>query len=219
MRATVVRRAQLAAAVVLIGTVTACGAQTVTGQGSAAAGAVVPSGSSGASSSGDFPSGSVSASVPAASTPVRSGSARPDGSGFLVTEPAGHYQLRMPAKPKRSVQPGSVQGYKYTLYLSTVKDPYLALVEGEVVEPALPKDQIGDTLDSAVSSFQRNSEMTLVNQQNTTFNGHTAKTAVLEHAGDRYELLVAAYSGAQIYLFFAPEGSKFDALTSSFRAI
>src|SRR5206468_3656406 len=99
------------------------------------------------------------------------------------------------------------------------KAPYIALAEGEDVTPALPLDQIDVTLRSAVSSFQSSSGMTLVSQKQTTFNGHAARGAILEASGNRFQLLVAAYSGSQIYLLFAPQGSKYDALASSFRAI
>jgi hypothetical protein len=143
----------------------------------------------------------------------------PDGDGYLVTDPAGHYAVQMPGKPERTVRPGSIAGYDFTLYLSTVRAPYVALVEGEVVRPALPESDMGTTLNSALSSFQASSGMTMISHRDTTFNGHSAKSAVLDHAGERYQLLVTAYSGAQIYLLFAPEGEKFNQLASSFHAI
>jgi hypothetical protein len=203
------------AAVALAG----CAASTVAGHGSALAGA---------SSTPDFPSSgaasspapSVTGSAPVASLPPSTSAPQtPAGSGVLVTDAAGHFQVRMPATPERSTEPGSFGGYKFTVHLATVKSPYLALAEGEVITPALPLDQIDVTLRSAVSAFASSSGMTLISQKPTTFNGHTARSGILERSGARYELLVAAYTGSQIYLLFAPQGAKFDALASSFRAI
>jgi hypothetical protein len=209
------RRAPLAALVALAAAaLTGCAASTVSGHGSALAGAP---------STQDFPSSgavsspvpSVTDSLPVPSTPPQT----PGGSGVLVTDEAGHFQVRMPATPERRTEPGSFGGYKFTVHLATVKSPYIALAEGEDVTPALPLDQIDVTLRSAVSSFQSTSGMTLISQNQTTFNGHTARSAILERAGTRYQLLVAAYSGNQIYLLFAPQGAKFDALAGSFSAI
>ncbi len=217
-----VRRAPLAALVALAAAaLTGCAASTVSGHGSALAAAP---------STQDFPSSNAASAatpsvtdslpVPASSAPTTaSAPSTPGGSGVLVTDTAGHFQVRMPATPERSTEPGSFGGYKFTVHLATVKSPYIALAEGEEVTPALPLDQIDITLRSAVSGFQSSSGMTLISQKATTFNGHTARSAILEHAGDRYQLVVTAYSGSQIYLLFAPQGAKFDALASSFRAI
>ena len=214
-----VRRAPLAALVALAAAaLTGCAASTVSGHGSALA--VAPSTqdfpSSGAASS---PAPSVTDSLPVPSSSDANTPSTPSGSGVRVTDTAGHFQVRMPATPERSTEPGSFGGYKFTVHLATVKSPYIALAEGEDVTPALPLDQIDVTLKSAVSGFQSSSGMTLLSQKATTFNGHTARSAVLAHAGDRYQLVVTAYSGSQIYLLFAPQGAKFDALASSFRSI
>ena len=215
------RRAPLAALVALVAAaLTGCAASTVSGHGSAVAGAA---------STQDFPSsGAVSSPVPSvtdslpASTPqptVVSPPQTPGGSGVLVTDEAGHFRVRMPATPERRTEPGSFGGYKFNVHIATVKSPYIALVEGEDVTPALPLDQIDVTLRSAVSSFESTSGMTLISQKQSTFNGHAARSAILERSGTRYQLLVAAYSGNQIYLLFAPQGAKFDALASTFSAI
>jgi hypothetical protein len=216
------RRAPLAALVALAAAaLTGCAASTVSGHGSALAGAP---------STQDFPSSgavsspvpSVTDSLPVPSTPAATGTSAPQtpgGSGVLVTDPAGHFQVRMPATPHQTTEPGSFGGYKFTVHLATVKSPYIALAEGEDVTPALPLDQIDVTLRSAVSSFESSSGMTLISQKQTTFNGHTARSAILERSDTRYQLLVAAYSGSQIYLLFAPQGAKFDALAASFSAI
>jgi hypothetical protein len=201
------------AAVALAG----CAASTVAGHGSALAGA--PSTPDFPSASSPAPSVTDSVPVTPSAPPTTSAPQTPAGSGVLVTDAAGHFQVRMPATPQRSTEPGSFGGYKFTVHLATVKSPYLALAEGEVITPALPLDQIDVTLRSAVSAFASSSGMTLISQKQTTFNGHTARIGILERSGTRYQLLVAAYSGSQIYLLFAPQGAKFDALASSFRAI
>ena len=215
------RRASLAVVAVTLAAIAlaGCGASTLTGHGSAPVSASAPSTQDFPSPGSSAPSATDPTPVPSASVPSASAPQTSTGSGVLVTDPAGHFQVRMPATPERSTEPGSFGGYKFTVHLATVKSPYLALAEGEDVTPALPMDQIDTTLRSAVSSFGSSSGMTLVSQRPTTFNGHTARTAILERSGSRYQLLVAAYSGSQIYLLFAPEGSRFDALASSFRAI
>jgi hypothetical protein len=207
----------LAISLVLVGAVAGC-ARTVDGQGTPGSSVA----SSSATSSGDFPSGSATPSAPAPTTaPAASSGAvstNPDG-GVTVTDPAGHFVAVLPGQPRQTSQPGSFGGYSFTVHIAAVQQPYVALVEGEVIQPALPADQIDVALRTAVSTFQSSSGMTLESQTTTTYQGHPARSAVLSRAGTSYQLLVIGYSGNQTYLLFAPKGDKFQQLLSGFHAI
>jgi hypothetical protein len=211
-------RGPLAAALFAAAVVLAGCAQTVDGSG-AASSAPAPSG---ATRTGDFPSSPPSsapssgvASTGAAST----GGATAAGSGVTVRDPAGHFQVVMPAEPHRTSEPGSFGGYSYTVHIATVQSPYIAIVEGEVIDPALPQDQLDVALRTAVSTFQSSSGLALKSQDQTTYQGHPARSAVLNRGATDYQLLVIGYSGNQTYLLFAPKGDQFDQLIGSFRRI
>ena len=124
----------------------------------------------------------------------------------------------MPAHPQRNSEHGSFGDYQFTVHLDAVEEPYIAAVEGGDITPALPEGQLEVALRSAVSAFQVSSGLTIVSQNSTTFQGHQARSAILQRARTRYELLSVGWSGNQLYLLVAPEGAKFRALAGSFRS-
>jgi hypothetical protein len=186
---------------VCLGATGGCAASTISGHGSAA-----PI----ARSSGFPASTSAAPSSPAPGTPT--------GGGVLVVDKSGKFVVRMPAQPERSSEHGSLGNYRFTVHVDAVHEPYVVAVEGEDITPALPQDQLEDALRSAVSSFQSSSGLDLVSQTSTTFHGHQARAAILQHAGNRFELLSVGWSGNQLYLLVAPEGARFRALAASFRS-
>jgi hypothetical protein len=208
--------------VVVAGVTSACAAGTVDGHGSAAASAAAPSAPSSSAPSTTAPSTSAGAStpiLPPLSTVAPSGGNTPVSGGVEVTDTAGHFRVVMPAEPQRTSEPGSFGNYKFNVHVAAVNDPYVVLVEGESITPALTSDAFTQVLDSAVSSFQTSSGLTLVSQSDTTFEGHQGRQAVLRRGATRYVFLIFVFSGSQVYALFAPEGSKFDALAASFQAI
>lgn len=206
-----VRRASLALLIVAVaGTVSACAADTVSGRG-------VLADAPGPSDTGGFPSVPVpSLSVPAPGPPTTSAAVT---GGVVVTDRGGHFRVRMPSAPQKATEPGSFGGYEFHVHVDIVRSPYVAIVEGEDVTPALAPDAFEIVLRSAVSSFQSSSGMTLVRDSPTTFQGHRGRKAVLERAGARYEFLIFIYSGSQVYALFAPAGPRFAALAHSFVAL
>jgi hypothetical protein len=196
--------AALAACALVLG---GCADQVVDGRGFAGA---APSGPTG------FPSGFPGAPSSAAGTPV---GAPPAVQGQWVVDRAGGFRVRMPGPPERTSEPGSFGGYHFVVHVAAVHFPYLALVEGERITPALPLTQFGPLLRGAVGGFVASSGLQLISQSDTTFRGHPGRRAVIERAGTRYVYLVFVYSGAQTYSLLAPQGPRFDALAASFQPI
>jgi hypothetical protein len=206
-----VRRASLVLLLAAVaGTASACAGSAVSGHG-VLADAPAPTGSGGFPSVA-VPSPSIAAPSPAANSAAVNG-------GVAVIDRGGHFRVRMPSAPQKLTEPGSFGGYEFHVHVDIVRSPYVAIVEGEDVTPALTRDSFEITLRSAVSSFQTSSGMTLIKESRTTFQGHRGRKAILERAGTRYEFLIFIYSGSQVYALLAPAGAKFAALANSFVAM
>jgi hypothetical protein len=207
------RRVPLAMLIVLVvGASSACAASTVSGHGSAD----VPTPTT-TQSTTDFPQPGISTPIVAPSSEL---STLPisENTKVLVTSEAGHFRVRMPATPTRSDQPGSFGDYTFNVHVVIVQSPYVAIVEGEDVTPALTSDAFDTVLRSAVNGFTSSSGLTKVSESDTEFRGHVGRKAIYDRAGTNYEFLVFVYSGNQIYAMFAPEGERFDDLAGSFEA-
>lgn len=206
----VFRRALPVAAVVALA---AC-SSTVTGQGTAASRPATPTPPASATSA-------PPSSAPVSSTPVTPPTHAPTGRATSVpyTDTAGRFKVVLPGTPETADEPGSFGGYSFHVHLAAVHSPYIAIVEGEQITPALKSGDYEQVLSSAVTSFASATGAGNVTNTATTFRGHQARTAVFTHAGTSYELLIFVYSGSQVYLMFAPQGAKFAALANSFQAL
>lgn len=198
-----------------------CAAGTVSGHGSADVVAPTTTAPTGAFPSGSgLPSFGLSTPIlpPLSSlAPSLSGSA-PSGAGVEVVDEGGHFRVVMPAEPERTTEPGSFGDYTFNVHIASVTSPYVAIVEGEDITPALTSDTFDDVLRAAVSGFETSSHLDLVSQSDTTFQGHKARQGIFSHEGTRFVFLAFVLNGSQIYALFAPQGEKFDALAGSFQA-
>jgi hypothetical protein len=228
MRTDTVRRGKLVGVLLCVAAaVSSCSSGVVPGDGEALIGsqtasvagspAATPSASAGpqGTRSPTAPAGSVTDSVAPAATGTAVGSAT--GTGVHVIDTAGHFSVWMPAKPERTSSPGSYSGYSFTVHLAVVAAPYIALVEGEDVSPAVRPAAFDGVLRSAVTRVSRAADLRVISQSATTFEGHRARRAVFERAGARFEFLTFAYSGSRLYALLAPKGARFAALAASFQ--
>lgn len=138
---------------------------------------------------------------------------------ITYTDTAGHFRVLLPGKPETTDQPGSYGGYTFHVHVAAVRTPYVVLVEGEDVSPALDASGYNELLTVSTSTFGDVSGMTKGSDASTTFRGHSARNAVFDRAGTRYELLVFVYSGSRTYFLFAPQGAKFNSLVGSFQPL
>jgi hypothetical protein len=136
-----------------------------------------------------------------------------------VRNEAGHYQVRMPAQPQRSSQPGTSGVVHYTLHFDLCRSPYLAMIGEEEFDVDLPANQIDEALTTAVSSFSGAAGATVVSNDTTTFRGRKARQAGLVKDQVRYTMMVVAWSSRRIYFFLAPEGGAFTDLSTSFESL
>jgi hypothetical protein len=196
--------------------VAGCAAGTVSGHGIAAVMSSTPALPSLTPSI--LPSSPTTSSSPAVVVPSGAGTIAGRG-GVLVTNAAGHFRVRMPSLPQRTDQPGSFGGYKFTVHIAIATTPYVAIVEGEDVDPPLGAATFESVLRSVVNGFRSTSSMRLVRQSPTTFRGSAARIAIFAAGGMRFELMAFVYSGSRLYVLVAPPGRRFEALVSSFEAL
>ena len=165
--------------------------------------------------------GTSSSPAPSRSTPVTDPSDRTTtvAAGVLVTSAAGHFRVVLPSEPTHTDEPGSFGPYTVSVHIEIATTPYIAIAEGEHVDPPLHTSTFNTVLRSVVGGFRTNSGMRLVRQSPTRFKGHVAREAIFEAGGEHFELLTFAYSGSRLYVLVAPQGRRFDVLASSFEPL
>lgn len=210
MRPHAVRRAPTVGALAFaVCTATACAAQLVNGHGGSLpdvrTSPVVVSIAPSFPVSG-LPSVPLTSGPESVAPPPRTNGPAPDGDGVLVTSEAGHFQVRMPGTPQRTSEPWSFGGYDFVVHLAIVTAPYVAMVEGEDVTPALGAKSFDLVLRSAVSGIESSSGLKVSRQSETTFQGHQARRAVFEREAVRYDFLAFVYSGSRIYALSRRQG-------------
>jgi hypothetical protein len=156
---------------------------------------------------------SVPTSAPAA---TGSPSSTPVEGGFLVTYPAGHLQIVLPAEPVEHTQDGSLGPARFTVNFAVARAATIAEAGAEDITPSLDRSDYATSLHAAVSSFGASSGFTIKSETPTRFRGYVADTATLQGAGgSQYRLLVFMYSGNRLYILFGSDGATYDRMVSS----
>jgi hypothetical protein len=180
-------------------------------------------GSTSAFRSSPLPPGS-STSTPSPTDPAPSGTI-PSGnpsSGNLVSDTAGHIQIRLNGNPNHNVENTSVGNEKLTLYVNSAPVPDKEEAVTETYSPALPPGGEESVLRGAVGGFAGSSGFTLGTQAAVTFRGRPGRTATFTDATvlrGQYTFLALVWSTTRTYIFFAPSGAKFNDMMASFEAI
>ena len=138
----------------------------------------------------------------------------------LVTLPRLHLRAAFTSTPLQDTLHRTVLAHSIDVHTATVGlDPVTEVAE-EDFSPAIPSADIDSVLTGAVGAFASASGMDIDFQNETVFQGHTARTATLTgKAGTNYQLLIFMTNGSRLYIVLAERGAAYDSLTRSIRLL
>ena len=140
----------------------------------------------------------------------------PTDGGVLITDTDAHFSARFPLQPTLQTSPTLSLGTgTMVIRLAGLKQPHLMYVEEADISESMSQAEYDGQLRGAIGGFEGTSGMTLISQQATTFQGHTARTAQMSTATTRYTVLFFVYDANRFYGVVAPSGANFTTLSGS----
>lgn len=139
--------------------------------------------------------------------------------GVVFTSEQGRFRARFPAAPTEQHVPATIGGVTLTVHVAVTQDP-VAEVASEMVSADLPRDQYQTTMRAGLASFAAPGNLTVADEQETTFRGQPARSATLNRPnGGRISAMIFIYSPSRVYIIVAEQGATADRLVASFVAL
>jgi hypothetical protein len=146
--------------------------------------------------------------------------ATPAGADGVTTYEAGHFAAKFPSTPAETQLPSTFANYRFVLHLAIVRIPDVEAVEEEDYTPSIPASATDGALRETVASFGASSNMTLVSQSVSTFQGHAARHGTFTAStGQQFDLVAFFLGDNREYVIVAPSGAAFDLLAASFKVV
>jgi hypothetical protein len=141
----------------------------------------------------------------------------PSGPGQVYRSTDGHFAVRFLGQPVELNNTATDQAL--TLSFHTAADrPHGSVVQGIDLSPGVPGGETDNFLRALVAAANLNGG-TITGEFGTTFRGRPAYEADYVQNGRTLTMEAVLYGSERSYVFVAPSGPTFDALTGSFVAL
>jgi hypothetical protein len=166
----------------------------------------------------------VSPNDPNAAVPIGTGvspaaatAEPPSGPGQVYHSTDGHFAVRFVGQPVELNNTATNQAL--TLSFHTAADrAHGSVVQGIDLSPGVPGGETDNFLRALIAAANLNGR-TITREVETTFRGRPAYEADYVQNGRTLTMEAVLYGSERSYVFVAPSGSTFDALTGSFVAL
>jgi hypothetical protein len=139
----------------------------------------------------------------------------PAGPGVVFRYDAGQFAARFPSTPVTKTVHETVDQVRITVHAAS-DGPSQTVIEEEESSIAVPTTQGDDELRGIINGIAVGGNLTIGSQQDTTFDGHQARTADYTSAtGVTMAAEAVFYSPTRAYVLLAPSDG-FDDLVASF---